>query len=88
MRSPFQLTEECPYRAIAMTRSVSLFEDETLSVGGEQESLQEQVYQRGQVRLYYGDALQWYHRWEPPIVIISDGAYGLGLFPGDPVNPV
>lgn len=87
MRSPFQLIEGCPYRAIAMTRSVSLFEDETLSVGGEQESLQEQVYQRGQVRLYYGDALQWYHRWEPPIVIISDGAYGLGLFPGDPVNP-
>lgn len=70
-----------------MTRTVSLFENEIVSGNNEPELLQEQVYQRGLVHLYYGDALQWYHQWEPPTVIISDGAYGLGLFPGDPVSP-
>ncbi|MEQ9357188.1 hypothetical protein [Coleofasciculus chthonoplastes] len=25
--------------------------------------------------------------WQAPTVIISDGAYGLGLFPGDPPTP-
>lgn len=36
------------------------------------------------VALYHGDALPLYSEWDSPTVIISDGAYGLGLFPGDP----
>lgn len=30
------------------------------------------------------DALELYEAWDPPIVIISDGAYGVSGFPGDP----
>lgn len=35
-------------------------------------------------RLYRGDVARLYHRWPRPIVIVSDGAYGLRSFPGDP----
>jgi hypothetical protein len=42
------------------------------------------VVRRGGVRLYLGDSLRFYHRWPRPTVIISDGPYGLGSFPGDP----
>lgn len=42
------------------------------------------VYQREGVIIYHADVLQLYEVWESPTVIISDGAYGLGLFPGDP----
>jgi len=34
--------------------------------------------------IYFGDALNLYDRWDKPTVIVSDGAYGLGSFPGDP----
>lgn len=34
--------------------------------------------------VYLGDALQYYNTWPQPIVIISDGPYGVGGFPGDP----
>lgn len=34
----------------------------------------------------YGDALSFYPSWASPDVIISDGAYGIGGFPGDPKN--
>ena len=37
--------------------------------------------------IYPGDALQWYDKWPPPIVIISDGPYGLASYPGDPPTP-
>ena len=33
-----------------------------------------------------GDVLQCYESWQSPTVIISDGAYGLGMFPGEPKN--
>lgn len=33
------------------------------------------------------DALECYPRWSPPVVIIVDGPYGLGKFPGDPHSP-
>lgn len=34
--------------------------------------------------LYRGDALDAYGSWPKPSTIVSDGAYGLHLFPGDP----
>ncbi|MEM9541624.1 MAG: site-specific DNA-methyltransferase [Cyanobacteria bacterium P01_E01_bin.42] len=36
------------------------------------------------VQIELGDALSCYSNWLPPTVIVSDGAYGLGLFPSDP----
>lgn len=44
----------------------------------------DRVYSRDNVTIHLGDVLDLYNSWESPIVIISDGAYGLGLFPGDP----
>ena len=37
--------------------------------------------------LHVGDALEAYGTWETPASIISDGAYGVGGFPGDPRTP-
>jgi hypothetical protein len=37
--------------------------------------------------LYAGDALDAYEAWPAPAAIISDGAYGVGGFPGDPRTP-
>lgn len=37
--------------------------------------------------LYAGDALDVYEAWPAPAAIISDGAYGVGGFPGDPRTP-
>jgi hypothetical protein len=37
--------------------------------------------------IHHGNALDFYDAWEPPAVIVSDGAYGLGLFDGDPSTP-
>jgi site-specific DNA-methyltransferase (adenine-specific) len=34
--------------------------------------------------LVLGDALDWYARWPRPTVVVSDGAYGVAGFPGDP----
>ena len=34
-----------------------------------------------------GDALELYARWPTPTVIMSDGAYGIAGFPGDPPRP-
>lgn len=36
------------------------------------------------IELEHANALDCYARWEPPTVIISDGAYGVGGFDGDP----
>lgn len=38
------------------------------------------------VQLELADALARYDCWATPTVIISDGPYGLGLFPGDPLT--
>jgi DNA methylase len=35
-------------------------------------------------RIHLGDVLDHYPKWDRPTVIVSDGAYGLGSFPGDP----
>lgn len=37
--------------------------------------------------LHFGDALEAYGDWSQPACIISDGAYGVGGFPGDPRTP-
>lgn len=37
--------------------------------------------------LYRGDALDAYGEWPEPDLILSDGAYGVGGFPGDPRTP-
>lgn len=41
----------------------------------------------GLVRIELADALTRYESWPAPTVIVSDGPYGLGLFPGDPPTP-
>jgi hypothetical protein len=40
-----------------------------------------------QVALFHGDALDAYAAWPTPSAIVSDGAYGVGGFPGDPRTP-
>lgn len=37
----------------------------------------------GSVQAYFGDSLDHYEKWETPMVIISDGAYGVLGFEGD-----
>jgi hypothetical protein len=37
--------------------------------------------------LHHGDTLDAYPNWPAPTAIISDGAYGLSAFPGDPAKP-
>lgn len=37
--------------------------------------------------LCQGDALKFYEEWPTPTIILSDGAYGIGGFPGDPESP-
>jgi hypothetical protein len=39
---------------------------------------------RGMVRIALGNVLDLYSQWPSPTVIISDGPYGLGSYPGDP----
>lgn len=41
----------------------------------------------GTVALFRGDALMAYGDWPVPSMILSDGAYGVGGFPGDPRSP-
>ena len=38
-------------------------------------------------QLHRGDAIQAYDSWPSPNMILSDGAYGVGGFPGDPRTP-
>lgn len=35
----------------------------------------------------YGDSLRLCDRWDAPTVIVADGPYGLGSYPGDPETP-
>ena len=44
-----------------------------------------QTIQSAQV--FLANALDIYSSWARPTVIFSDGAYGIGGFPGDPVQP-
>lgn len=38
--------------------------------------------------IFLGNFMDVYHSWETPTVIISDGPYGIGGFPGDPETPI
>ncbi len=42
---------------------------------------------RGPITLHPGPAQAVYDDWPPPSLIVSDGAYGVGGFPGDPRTP-
>lgn len=41
----------------------------------------------GRARVELGDALEHYAKWPDPTVIVVDGPYGVGGFPGDPHTP-
>ena len=41
----------------------------------------------GEYTIHRGDALDAYDTWPTPATIVSDGAYGVGGFPGDPRTP-
>ena len=45
-----------------------------------------EYHKKDGIFLYRGDALNWYDKWESPVVIVSDGPYGLGSYPGDPLT--
>lgn len=45
------------------------------------------LFTREHSSLFLGDALDFYAQWPKPTVIISDGPYGLGSYPGDPPTP-
>ena len=45
------------------------------------------AYTERGVTIQHADALDAYETWEPPVVIVSDGGYGIGGFPGDPPTP-
>jgi len=45
------------------------------------------TYRRDAVLITLGDSLDLYGQWKTPTVIISDGPYGLGSYPGDPPTP-
>lgn len=47
----------------------------------------EQTYSEDGVSIVHADVSDLYSDWEEPITIISDGAYGTGLFPGEPDSP-
>lgn len=40
-------------------------------------------YAKNNVRICLGDAMTWYEQWDAPTVIVSDGPYGLGQYPGE-----
>ena len=39
------------------------------------------------IQVFNDDVANLYRTWDSPIVIISDGPYGVGGFPGDPPTP-
>lgn len=45
------------------------------------------IQKRDNSVIEYGDALSLYKNWAAPTIIISDGPYGLGSFPGETRNP-
>jgi hypothetical protein len=42
------------------------------------------IYTEDGISVTYADVRDCYDLWPSPVVIVSDGPYGLGLFPGDP----
>ena len=50
-------------------------------------SSSESKFMRDGITIYNANVMDLYEMWDPPIVIISDGAYGVGGFPGDLPTP-
>jgi site-specific DNA-methyltransferase (adenine-specific) len=50
-------------------------------------SISQEVERWVHAHLYHGDVLQQYEAWPAPSLIVSDGAYGVGGFHGDPRTP-
>jgi len=46
--------------------------------------LSKEVFNRGHISIFHGNVFDFYDQWATPIVIISDGPYGISGFPGDP----
>jgi hypothetical protein len=46
-----------------------------------------EMFVRDDIVIHHADALSLYAMWLTPMVIVSDGAYGLGSFEGDPFTP-
>jgi len=46
-----------------------------------------EAFTRDGVSIYHGDVAELYESWDRPVVIISDGPYGVAGFPGDPPRP-
>lgn len=65
-------------RKSAATSTVGRSKALTLEITPEQH-----VWSDKLVTLHYGDSLSFYHKWEQPTVIVSDGAYGVLGFEGD-----
>jgi len=57
---------------------------EAMRVGRSDAAFRPQVFQRDESAIHLGNVRDLYARWAAPTVIVSDGAYGLGSFPGDP----
>lgn len=45
------------------------------------------VFNISDITIENNDVMKCYDRWESPVVIISDGPYGVASFPGDPPTP-
>lgn len=46
--------------------------------------MDKKTFQKNGVKIALGDSINFYDSWESPMVIISDGPYGIKGFPGDP----
>ncbi len=57
------------------------------SAAGRLSGAQPRVARRAGVQVFLGDALRLYRTWPAPVVIVSDGAYGVSGFPGDTPTP-
>ena len=54
---------------------------------GSGETILQRHCSRDEVEIVFGDSLYLCENWNAPTAIISDGPYGLGSYPGDPVSP-
>lgn len=60
--------------------SLDLFEGSRKSPG--------ESFTRDGVTIYHNDIISLYEKWDSPVVIVSDGGYGISGFNGDPPTPV
>ncbi len=69
-------------------KRASFLDDLPLFVSSRKKTIQtNNLFERDGVSIFFGDVLNYYEKWKEPTVIISDGPYGLGSYPGDPPTP-